>query len=188
MVVDGIQGEGGLDRYGESYIYAVDFTSGEVRQLVAEKGWWRNPVVSPDGRRVVFSGYPYTTQSYRAEDLYVVGIDGQGMAKISGDLDRDPEDVLWSPDGRAVYFTAGDRGSRNVYRSDLAGRVQQVTTGVHMLSLSSLARNGVGAGIRSAPHQPEDVVRIDLARGATVTRLTGVNDDVLANKRLGEVE
>lgn len=188
LLVDGIQGEGGLDRYGESYVYAVDVASGEARQLVGEKGWWRNPIVSPDGRRVLFSGYRYTTQSYRAEDLYVVGIDGQGRVKISGDLDRDPEDVFWSPDGRAVYFTAGDRGSRNIYRADLSGRVQQVTTGVHMLSLSSLAKSGVGVGVRSAPHEPEDVVRIDLPRGAAITQLTAVNDDVLANKRLAEVE
>ncbi len=188
LLVDGIRGEGGLDRYGESYIYAVDVASGEARPLVSEKGWWRNPIASPDGRRVVFSGHPYTTQSYRAEDLYVVGIDGQNMIKISGDLDRDPEDVVWSPDGRAVYFTAGDRGSRNIYRTDLAGRVQRVTTGVHVLSLASLAKNGVGVGIRSAPREPEDVVRIDFPRGATITRLTAVNDDVLADKRLGEVE
>ncbi|MBI2537447.1 MAG: S9 family peptidase, partial [Gemmatimonadetes bacterium] len=187
IVFDGVQGEGGVDRYAESYIYGVDVATGAVRQLVSTKGWWHVPRVSPDGRRVVFSGYQFTTQTYRAEDLYVVGIDGQGMAKISGELDRDPSNVTWAPDGRAVYFTAGDRGSANVYRTDLTGRVQPVTSGVHMLSLASVAQNGTAVGVRSSFQEPPDVARVDLARGG-VTRLTEVNGDVLGTKRLGQVE
>jgi dipeptidyl aminopeptidase/acylaminoacyl peptidase len=188
LVFDGVQAADGIDRYAESYIYAVDVASGAVRQLVTSKGWWRAPVVSPDGGRVAFSGYEYTTQTYRAEDLFTVGIDGKGMTKISGDLDRDPENVTWAADGRTVYFTAGDRGSQNAYRADLTGRAEQVTTGVHMLSLTSVAKTGAAVGTRSSARKPADVVRFDLSRPGSVTQLTDVNADVLGNKRLGDVE
>ena len=187
IVFDGVRDEANPDRYAESYLYAVDVASGAVRQLVGEKGWWHTGVVSPDGRRVALLGYPFTTQTYRTEDLYIAGLDGRGMKKISGDLDRDPANLEWAPDGRSVYFTAGDRGSQNVYRADTTGRVQPVTSGVHMLTLASLAKNGVAAGARSTFHEPPDVVRVDLTRG-TVTPITHVNADVLSDKRLGAVE
>ncbi len=187
LLFDGIQDESNPDRFAESYVYAVDVASGAIRPLVTQKGWWHTPVTSPDGRRVALLGYPFTTQTYRTEDLYLVGLDGQGMKKISGDLDRDPGNLQWAPDGRGVYFTAGDRGSMNVLRADTSGRVQPITTGVHLVSIASVARTGVAAGTRSAAHEPADVVRVDLVRGG-FTRVTDVNADVLATKRLGDAE
>ena len=137
---------------------------------------------------MAFTGYPFTTQTYRAEDLYVVDLDGKSMAKVSGDLDRDPDNLTWAGDGRSLYFTAGDRGAQNVYRADLTGRAQPVTTGTHVLSLTSVAKSGTAVGTRSSIHKPADVVRYELSRPGTVTQLTDVNADVLGNKRLGEVE
>jgi dipeptidyl aminopeptidase/acylaminoacyl peptidase len=57
-----------------------------------------------------------------------------------------------------------------------------------MLGLSSVARGETAVGIRSAPHDPPDVVAYSLSGGDAPRRLTRVNDDVLENKRLGEVE
>lgn len=188
IVFDGLMAEDAEQRYRESYLYAVDVPSGAVRQLVSVKGAWSGPAVSPDGRLVAFTGFEYTTQTYRAADLYVVGIDGSGMRQISGDLDRDPGNLHWGADSRGVYFTAGDRGSQNVHYASSTGRRRQVTEGVHMLSVSSLARNGTAVGVRSSPHEPGDIVRIDLRRSGEIRRLTSVNDDVLAAIQLGEVE
>src|SRR5256886_13355788 len=56
------------------------------------------------------------------------------------------------------------------------------------LPISSLARTLVGVGVRSDPEHGPDVVRIDLRRGQAPTRVTAVNEDVLANKRLAHVE
>jgi dipeptidyl aminopeptidase/acylaminoacyl peptidase len=57
-----------------------------------------------------------------------------------------------------------------------------------VLSLGSVARSGrVGAGVRATAKEPPDIVRIDLASGAT-TRLTSVNADLLERITLGDVE
>ena len=174
--------------YREGYIYAVDVETREIRQITTERGPWSSPAVAPDGRRIAFTGYPWTAQTYRASDLYVIDMDGSGMRKISGDLDRDPSDLRWAPDGSGVYFTAGDRGSRNVYFASPNGDVRQVTEGVHMLSLSSLAENGLAVGVRTSYQRPADVVAFNLRRPRELDRLTAVNDDILAGIKLGEVE
>ncbi|MGH7480974.1 MAG: prolyl oligopeptidase family serine peptidase [Longimicrobiales bacterium] len=174
--------------YQESYIYAVDVETGQTRRLVDTKGAWGNPSVSPDGRLIALTGHPFADQTYHASELWVVGIDGAGMRRISGDLDRDPEDIEWAADGSGVYFTAEDRGTENVWFASLDGDVRQVTQGEHMLSLSDVAQNGLAVGTRTTPHEPGDVVRFSVVRFDGLTELTHVNDDVLAGVELGEVE
>jgi dipeptidyl aminopeptidase/acylaminoacyl peptidase len=188
ILFDGVKADDWERRYNESYIYAVDVAARAVRQLVDRKGYWTAPVVSPDGKSVAFTGYDWTNQTYRTSDIHVVGMDGSGMQKMSGDLDRDPTSLRWAADGSGVYFQVQDRGSQNVRLALRNGTVRDVTTGTHMLSLTSAATNGTAVGIRSAPKEPPDVVRFDLRRAGEPTRLTAVNEDVLARIQLGEVE
>jgi dipeptidyl aminopeptidase/acylaminoacyl peptidase len=187
IVTEGFMDPAGDMNHRDSNLYAVDVASGAVRRLTPERGTWRLPSFSPDGRRIAFIGNPHHTASYRAADLYLMNADGSGLAKISGDLDRDPQELEWARDGSGVYFTADDRGSRNVLLASARGGVRAVTSGTHMVSLGSVARNGTAVVIRTAPQEPTDVFRLDLRRGA-LTRLTEVNRDLLAGIRLGEVE
>src|SRR4029077_5749661 len=188
IVFDGLRDTPWDRQYQASRIYALDVASGTIKPLVSRPGNWANPVVSPDGKSVAFTGYDSTAQTHRTADLYVMGIDGGGMRDLSKTLDRDPETPRWAPDGKGVYFTAPDHGSINVRYADLAGGVREVTQGAQVVSLASLARTLVAVGVRSDPEHPADVVRLDLRRPQGLTRLTDVNDDVLGNKRLAKVE
>lgn len=188
IVFDGLMDSSADLRYRDAQLYALDVQTGALRTLTSRPGTWSNPMVSPDGRLVAFAGFDSTSQTYKAEDLYVIGIDGSGLRKIDGDLDRDVTDLTWAPDGGGVYFTAGDRGTSNVLFASLRGDVSRVTDGTHMLSLSSVARDFTAVGLRSDPATPPDVVRFNLRRAQPVARLTAVNDDVLARMHLGRVE
>ncbi|HYT72676.1 MAG TPA: S9 family peptidase [Gemmatimonadales bacterium] len=189
IVFDGLNDPNADYSYRGSHIYALDVGSGTIRQLTSRPGRWANPVVSPDGRSVAFTGYDSTSQTYKAAGLWTMGIDGSGMRDLSGDLDRDPGDLEWAPDGSGIYFTAGDRGTSNVrFAAPKGGGARQVTEGVQMLSLSSLARDFTAVGTRSDFEHPADVVRYNLRRPQGVTRLTGINDDVLQSTRVVKEE
>jgi len=189
IVVDGLKDTGADRNYRNSHLYVVDVTSGAVRQLTARPGVWTSPAVSPDGRTVAFIGYDSAEVSYRAADLWVIGMDGAGLRKVSGNLDRDPGAARWAPDGSGLYFTVGHHGTSNVwYAAAAGGGPRQVTSGVHMLSLTSVDRNLNAVGTRSTPTDPPDVVRVNLRRPEPITRLTHVNDDLLGRIRLAQFE
>ena len=175
-------------QYEVAQILAVDVASGAVREVVAKKGSWGRPTVSPDGKLVAFSGYEITGRSNTVEDLYVVGIGGDGMKKISGEFDRDPINIRWASDGSGVYFDADDRGSRNVQFAAVAGGVKAVTTGTHVLTLDSVSKDSIAAGTSADPEHPQDVVRYNLRQPSQLAKLTDVNGDVLQGKQIAKVE
>jgi dipeptidyl aminopeptidase/acylaminoacyl peptidase len=172
-------------RFGD--IYAADVQTGGIRKLTPQSGAWSGPVASPDGRRIAFRGFPAKRVSYQASDVYVVNLDGSSFTKATGTLDRDPSGVFWAPDGNGLYFSVADQGTTNVYFSPLGGEPKRLTSGTHMLSLTSRSKTGVGVGVRSAAKEPPDISRIDLRQGG-YSQLTRVNEDMLANVKLGDLE
>jgi dipeptidyl aminopeptidase/acylaminoacyl peptidase len=92
-----------------------------------------SPVVSPDGRLVVF---PVTEPSYDSKeqvaDLWLAPVDGSTPPRRITAMKGSESSPAWSPDSRRIAFTAkrdGDEASQ-IYLLDLAsgGEAQRVTT------------------------------------------------------------
>jgi dipeptidyl aminopeptidase/acylaminoacyl peptidase len=175
--------------YQTSQLLVADIASGAVRELIATPGSWSRPAVSPDGKTVAFTGYPRSTRTHTVSDLYVVPLAGGEIKKISGDYDRDPMTLHWTPDSTGVYFDAEDHGSRNVQFAAIAGGgVKPVTTGTHVLTMDSASSDMVAVGTETDPDNPPDLVRYPLRRPGEVTKLTSVNASLLQGMHLAKTE
>ncbi len=171
----------------ESEVYAVRVEDGAVRQLTHRRGPDQEPRVSPDGKLVAYTGFDFSDNEYTDSQLYVMSIDGSNPRSLTPKLDRTPTSLEWAADNSGVYFTAEDRGTRNIWFAPLNGDVRQVTQGNHILTLSSLSRGGVAAGTLTSYSKPADVVSVNV-NTPQPKRLTSVNDDLLRGVKLGEVE
>jgi dipeptidyl aminopeptidase/acylaminoacyl peptidase len=188
LVFAGLRLEDADWEWRESEIYRLDVTSGEVTQLTRRKGPDTQPAVSPDGRLIAYTGYDWTTDTWRDSDLYVMNADGSNPRRLTGTLDRSPQGLRWAPDGSGIYFTVENHGSRNLmYVPAAGGPVRQVTTGTHLLSVSHIDRAGTAVGVRSSFQQPNDIVTFNVAR-PELRQITAVNDDLLGSKELATVE
>jgi dipeptidyl aminopeptidase/acylaminoacyl peptidase len=188
IVFDGLLSKQADLNYRNSDIHIVDLATGQIRKLTTKPGSWTSPVVSPDGKTIALAGADSSRKSYKSAELYYLGIDGSNLRLGSGDLDRDVGGFTWATDGSGVYFGTQDKGTANLDFSPIRGGYRQITTGNHMLGISSISRNGIAVGTKSAYHEPGDVVRLALARPTEITKLTDVNADVMANIKLGQVE
>src|SRR5439155_15004543 len=107
-------------------------------------------------------------------------------------LDRDRANIMWARDGSGVYFNVSEHGTSNIYFAPASGAgASAVTSGVHMLSASSLARTGIAAGVRSSFGEAANVVRVDVTKRGAVAApapLTHVNEDLLARLKLASEE
>jgi len=193
IVFDGYRGADADYNYRNSDLQIVEVGTGTMRKLSSRPGTWTNPSVSPDGRTIAYAGYDSTRKSYKTSELYFMGIDGSGQRLGSGTLDRDVGELTWAPDGSGVYFTVADKGTSNLHFAAVSGSgsgsaPRRVTSGNHMLSVNSIAKNGVAVGIRASPKEPGDVIAFGLVKPAEISKLTDVNADVLGRIKLGDVE
>ena len=190
ILLSGLRSDDASYQWRESEIYAVDVADGAIRQLTRRKGPDGNPAVSPDGKRVAYTGYDWTTDTWVDSKIYVMNIDGSNSRLVSGDWDRAPSELRWSADGGGLYFTAQNEGSQNLYYLALtaSGKVTPVTKGTQMLTVSDISAKGVAVGTLSTFSQPGDVVSFDLKTPASIKQLTAVNEDILAGRKLGEVK
>jgi len=170
----------------ESEVYAAQVLTGDIRQLTTRHGPDGSPLVSPSGQRLVYTGYDFSDDTYIASTLYVADIDGGSVRALTGEFDRTPRGLIWAEDGSGVYFTANDRGTRNLHFASLDGEVSAVTRGRHMLS-GVFVRGTRAVGVLSSPHRSNELVHVNLESGAMSTLLR-VNEDVLGYVALGEVE
>ncbi len=177
-------------QWRESEIYAVDVADGNIRQLTRRKGPDGNPTVSPDGKRVAYTGNDFSRDTWADSKIYLMNIDGSNPRMVSGDWDRSPGDLKWAADGSGVYFTAQNEGSQNLYFLPIGaapGRVTPVTKGLQMLGVSDISTRGIAVGTLTTFKKPGDIISFDLKNPATIKQLTNVNDDVLGGKKIGEV-
>ncbi|HUA86891.1 MAG TPA: S9 family peptidase [Bryobacteraceae bacterium] len=171
----------------ENYIYAVDTSNGAVRQLVARKGENQNPIISPNGRYVAYTGYDFVMQAWKASDLYVMNIDGSNQRDITPKLDRTPTGLMWSANSSGLYFGVSESGTRNLYYASLDSEVRKVTDGTHMLTVTSTTKSGMAAGVLTDSYNPGDIVAFDVTNPHP-KQLTAVNADLLHGIKLGDVE
>ena len=171
----------------ESEIYRVDAASGAVVQLTRRNGPDNNPVPSPDGKLIAYTGYDSTGATWKDAILYVMDADGRNPRALTEKLDRAPSGMIWAADGSGIFFNAENAGSRNLYFSSVKGDVRAVTTGTHVLTTSDINRNFMAVGVSSSSQKPNDIVTFDV-RTPAIKQLTDVNGDVLTGKALATTE
>jgi acylaminoacyl-peptidase len=184
-----------LEAPNDSEIWEVALADGSMRALTDRFGPDANPVVSPDGRLVAYTGFDDTFQGYQVTRLHVMDRDGSNRRLLADALDRDVSGLTWGSDSRSLFVQYDDEGDTRVARVGLDGSIRDVVPGgVGGLSLGrpygggafSVA-GGTVAFTHTAPDHPSDVA-VASAAGGEVRRLTRLNDDLLAHKTLGEAE
>lgn len=175
-----------------SEIYRLDVSSGSITALTNRDGPDNGPKVSPDGRRIAFTGYDDHKKGYEQSGLYVMDTGGGAAQRIAAGLDRDIGDINWSPDGRSIYAAYEQDGSVTVSRISLGGGVSPLTHNVGGGGFDrpyagggySVSRGGTVAYTSDSVSRPADV---SVVSGGKSRQLTRLNDLALSGKALGEV-
>ena len=113
--------------------------------------------------------------------------DGSNVRMISDGFDRQASGFVWAEDGSGFYMTVRSEGTSNLHFASVDGGVTPVTTGNHMLSVSTIG-SGLAVGTLTDYQRPGDVVSFPLSSPDRISQLTEVNADVLQGVALGDVE
>ncbi|MGB5347667.1 MAG: S9 family peptidase [Woeseia sp.] len=174
-------------------IWSVSIVDSELQQITATEGYESSPVVAPNGRRIAYLYQHNRKVPFRNAVLHVMDIDGDNDAAITAQLDRSVDRPQWAANGRSIYLQYDDRGTTQAARVTLDGELTRVasdlggtTLGRPYLSGSySVAGNGTVAFTRGTPYRPADIA---VAERRSTRIVTALNDDLLADRTLGQVQ
>ena len=178
----------------DSNIYEFSAADGAVRALTTRKGPDNAPQISPDGKLIAYVGYEDKYQGYQVSQLHLMNRDGSQQRALSTKWDRDVTAAQWAKDGSGIYFTSDDQGNTGLYFISLDGAVKKLVDNVGSAASAyggggafTVAPSGAFAITQTRPHRPGDIA-VGMLSNPQVKLITAVNEDLLANKKLGEVE
>jgi len=178
----------------ESEIYTFALADGAMTQLTQRAGPDNNPVISPDGSKIAYTGNDENGMSHQNGGLYVMNVDGSGVQHLTAGLDRGVNNVQWNSDGTGLYYSYNNSGKKLVAFTNLAGNGRVITDALGGTSLGRPYASGtyrVATGGRviftqARADRPGDLAVID--RIGSVTQLTDLNEDTLGARAMGQVE
>ena len=158
-----------------SDIYVASLSGGQPKNItVNNHGYDAGPVFTRDGRSIIYRSQAIA--GFEADRWRLMSYNratGVSTEIVKG-FDEQVEEVVLSPDGNSVYFTAGQRGKSPIFRVPLTGGTAQKIVGDVFASSLKITPDGkrlvfVGSSLAS----PAEIFRTrgwSLARRSTQRR------------------
>ena len=182
-------------------VFVVGVDGKGLRKLTQGLGPCANPVFSPCGKYIAYTGHDKGEVGYPDTHIFVVAVAQDETPRdllvnfprsvgggVGSDARADKGNVepVWTENGSEIVFGATDGGNANLYAVNMEGEVRQVTVGEQSITSFSLGADKIAY---TANHvlNPGDIYLTDLG-GATPRRLSYVNDSFLKELDLVEPE
>jgi dipeptidyl aminopeptidase/acylaminoacyl peptidase len=172
-----------------SDIFIMPLTGGAAKNItVRNRGYDAGPVYTRDGKFILYRSQ--ATAGFEADRWRLMAYDrATGVSvELTKNFDQQIEDVVFSPDGSTIYFTAGDRGKSPIFRIPFAGGVpQKIVANVFATNLK-ITPDGKGLVFASSSMASPAEIYTSNADGSGVTALTSVNSQLMSRANLKTAE
>jgi acylaminoacyl-peptidase len=175
-------------------IYEVLLRDGSIKAITSRNGPDNTPMVSPDGRRIAYTGFDDKHHGYQVTRLYTSNRGGEGRLLLTNTWDRDVKNPVWTKQG-TLLFQSDDEGNTKIMSMNQEGAVTPLADKVGGTTLDrpyasgsfSAAADGSIAFTQTGPNYPAQVaVRLPSDKGPR--GLTHLSASLLGQKKLAPVE
>lgn len=153
-------------------------------------GYDQNPQFSPDGKYIAWSSMARDGYESDRARLCVLNLSDGVKTYVTEEFESGVNEFCWADDSRTLYFTGVWHGRTQVYRTNLAGKVKQLTDEVCDFSLVELMPDGKSLVVkRQSMSRADEVFVLNVAgHKPELTQLTTENDAFYNQLAWGQVQ
>jgi dipeptidyl aminopeptidase/acylaminoacyl peptidase len=169
-------------------LFTVSVDGGVSKRITTNPSNDNQPLYSPDGRYIAYRAQ--MIPGFESDRMRLMLYDRQDgkIIDLTEKYDRSVDEVVWSPDSKALYFNADDEGYHNIFEVDAAtGSVKRLTHNSTNEDMTITPDGKYLVFLRQSVTHPNDVYKMDIATGEA-TQLTHANDALLAQLNMNPWE
>jgi dipeptidyl aminopeptidase/acylaminoacyl peptidase len=170
-------------------LFVVPVAGGEVKRITTNPGFDGGPAYSPDGKYIAY--HAQLTPEYESDRWRVMLYDraAHKIENLSEGFDRSANELTWSADSKAIYFTAENETLQPIY--EMAPRAgaepKKVIADTYNLGISLSGDGKTLAFERTSLMMPAEIFA-SASDGTGVHQLTHHNDSILSSLKMSEAE
>ena len=172
-----------------SDVYIVPITGGASRNITARnKGYEDSPVYTDDGKYILYRSQ--ATGGFEADRWRLMSYNratGTTTELLRG-FDLNVENVVLSPDGKTIYFLAGERAHHPIYQVPISGGVaKKILDNVFATNLNITPDGKAFVFASSSLARPAEIYQAN-TDGSGLEELTRLNAELISRSGLQEAE
>ncbi len=178
------------------YIYRMDVLSGATEPILAKRGPYNHVVLSPDGSRIAYTGYDEKFLGYQQPEIHIIDMKGSQHKVLTEKLDRDPEGLQWSADGKSLFFMYDEYGVTKLANVNLDGNIVDIASGLGGANIGrpysggyfTVSKNGKYVYSKTDAQKPVELATGHFPTKMAETQITQLNSQLMMAKKTGKVE
>src|SRR5215203_117996 len=172
-----------------SDIFVMPLNGGAAKNItVRNRGYDASPIYTRDGKFILYRSQ--ATVGFEADRWRLMAYNrATGVSvELTKKFDEQVDEVVLSPDGNTIYFTAGERGKSPIFRIPFAGGVpQKIVSNIFATNLGITPDGKALVFASSSMALPAEIYTSN-ADGAGLTALTSVNSQLMSRANLKAAE
>jgi dipeptidyl aminopeptidase/acylaminoacyl peptidase len=168
-------------------IFIVPMAGGAPKKISTSPGNDSTPVYSPDGKHIAWKSMARAGFEADRSSLLIYQRELGQSRNATERFDRSVGSLTWSPDSKAIYFTAEDRGEEPIWSLPLEAKEP---TPLARLHADDLTFGGTGELFftRMSIAAPNESWRIDVSHPSEPKPVTHLNDALLSKIEMQPLE
>jgi len=172
-----------------SDIFVMPVAGGAAKNItVRNRGYDASPVYTRDGKYILYRSQ--ATAGFEADRWRVMAYNRATGASVelTKGFDQQVDEVVPSPDGNTIYFTANQRGKSPIFRIPIAGGVPQTVVENVFATTVRIAPDGKTLVFSSSSLASPAEIYSAHTDGSGLTAITSANADLMRRANLKPAE
>ncbi len=170
-----------------SDIFLVPVSGGEAKNItVTNRGYEASPMYTQDGKYILYRSQK--TEGFEADRWRIMRFNRQTgeTVELTTGFDQQVDEMVVTPDGNTIYFTAGERGYAPIFtvpvepnfRLKIATHVNRAVPNGYFSNLNVLPDGKTLVMVGSSLTSPNEIYKTSIERPEAMVNLSNANNDL----------